>query len=182
MKNTVLLALLLAITCCSIGQNDPHTTINKLGAHPLFIIDSVRISKEELAKYPPDSIASLVILYDTTAIKHFGDSAKDGAVVIETRTFARRNFISFFRQQSNLFDSVYRTLGNDNSFAYILNGKVQKGNYEGNLSAIHKGLLIGITIIPKEELESRYQVTDKEIGIAVSSRKPKNVYNADEKF
>jgi hypothetical protein len=72
--------------------------------------------------------------------------------------------------------------GNDASFAYIINDKVQEGNYEGNLSQINKDILLGIEILTKDNLLIKYNIQDKQYGILVHSKKPKDLYNADKKF
>jgi hypothetical protein len=164
------------------GQDDPKTAAGKLGPNPIFIIDSQRVNKSGLSKYSPDSIATVVMLFDTSATKLYGGAAEDGAVIIETRSFARNMFISFFRNVSQSYDSLYKLVGNDTSFAYILNGKVQKGNYEGNLSAITDESFGGLEIFTREKMYSILGINDKQFGILIRSKKPKDLYDADKKF
>lgn len=114
-----------------------------LGPNPIYIIDSQRAKKSDLSNYDPNSIATVSILYDTTA--------KDRTVIIETRSFALNKFISSFRRSSKSFCSLYTTVGTDTAFKYVLNDKVQNGNFEGNLSSINNQLLIGIEIFNKEQ-------------------------------
>jgi hypothetical protein len=182
MKKLLLICTLFVSTLTVFGQDDPKTAVGKLGTNPIFIIDSQRVNQSDLSKYSPDSIATVVMLYDTSATKLYGDAAKDGAVIIETRSFARNMFISFFRKSSQSYDSLYKVVGNDTSFAYIINDKVQKGNYEGNLSAITDELFGGLEILTNEELHSKYNINDKQFGILVHSKKPKDLYNGDKKF
>jgi hypothetical protein len=182
MKILLLICTLFVSTLTVFGQDDPKTAAGKLGPNPIFIIDSQKVSQSDLSKYNADSIATVVMLYDTSATKLYGDSAKDGVVIIETRSFARQMFISFFRKSSKSYDSLYRVVGNDTSFAYIINDKVQKGNYEGNLSAINDELFGGLEILTKEQLYDKYNISNKQFGIVVHSKKPKDLYNADEKF
>lgn len=182
MKKFLIIYILFVSTHTVFGQDDPKTAAGKLGPNPIFIIDSQKVSQSDLSKYSPDSIATVVILYDTSATKLYGDSAKDGAVIIETRSFARNIFILFFRKSSQPYDSLYKVVGNDDSFTYIINDKVQKGNYEGNLSAITDELFGGLEILTKEQLYSIYKVPDKQFGILIHSKKPKDLYNAEKKF
>ena len=182
MRKKILLVTLLISTIIAFAQDNPQTAIGKLGPDPIFLIDSQKVRQSDLLKYSPDSIATVIILYDTSAIKNYGDSAKDGAVIIETRSFARSNFIAFFRKSSQPYDSLYKVVGNDNSFTYILNDKVQKGNYEGNLSAISEELFGGLEILTKEQLYLKYNIRDKQFGILVHSKTPIDVYNGEKKF
>lgn len=182
MKKLLIIYTLFVSALAVFGQDDPKTAAGKLGPHPIFIVDSQKVSQSDLSKYTSDSIATVIMLYDTSATKLYGAAAKDGAVIIETRSFARHMFISFFRKSSQPYDSLYNVIGNDTSFAYIINYKVQKGNYEGNLSTITEELFGGLEILTKEQLYFKYNIGDKLFGILVHSKKPKDLYNADKKF
>jgi hypothetical protein len=182
MKKITLICTLFVLTLTVFGQDDPKTAAGKLGPNPVFIIDSQKVTQSDLSKYSPDSIATVIMLFGKSATKLYGDSAKDGTVIIETRSYARHKFISFFRKSSQSFDSLFNAIGNDTSFKYIINDKIQEGNYEGNLSAITDESFIGLEILTKEQLHSKYNITDKQFGILVHSKKPKGLYNADKKF
>lgn len=182
MKLLIIIPALFILSLTAFAQDSPKSAMSKLGPNPMFIVDSQKISQSDLAKLNSDSVAGVNVLYDTSAVKLFGDSAKDGVVIIETRAFARRIFISFFRTHSHSYDSLYTTIGNDTSFAYIINDKIQKGNYEGNLSLINEELFIGLEILSKDELITKYNINNKQFGILVKSKKPKDLYNVDQKF
>lgn len=111
MKKLILLYIFILLAINSFAQSATKTVISKLGPNPIFIIDSEQVTKSDLSNYTPNSIAAITVLYDTTARKLYGDTAKDGAVIIETRPFARNKFISFFRQSSKSFDSLYKAVG-----------------------------------------------------------------------
>ena len=166
-------------TASAFGQEETKNEILTLGNNPVFVVDSQRIAKSDLSKYKPDSIALVFVMYDTSAMKIYGKDGKDGAVVIETRSFARRKFVSFLRNSSRQYDSLYSILGNDTSFVYILNNKVQSGNYEGNLSSINEDLFINLTVLTKDQLEIQYNIKGKEYGISIRSTRPKNLSSGD---
>jgi hypothetical protein len=182
MKIALLTCSFFILTLATFGQDDPNTAAAKLGPNPIFIIDSQKVYQSDLSKYNPDSIAAIIILYDTSATKLYGDSAIDGAVIIETRSFARHLFIAFFRKVSKPYDSLYSSIGSDSSFVYILNDKIQAGNYEGNLSSITNELFLGLEILQKDQLYSKYNINDRQFGILIRSKRPKNLYNGDRKF
>ena len=182
MQKLLLTSILSILGLISLGQENPQEAAKKLGHNPYFIIDNQRAYKSDLAKYSPELIASITVFYDTSAIKLYGDSAKDGAVIIETKTFAKTKFIAFFRESSKSFDSLYASVGTDSSFQYILNDKIKTVDYEGTLSGISKELLIDIEILTKEQLLERFKIEGKQFGILIHARKPKNLYNADKKF
>jgi hypothetical protein len=181
-KKFYIICTFFTLSVSVFGQDDPKTAAGKLGPNPIFIIDSQKVSRADLSRYSPDSIATIIMLYDTTATKRYGDAAKDGAVIIETRSFARRSFISFFKKYSKSYDSLVNLVGSDTSFAYIINDKVQRGSYEGNLSAITEDLFVGLEILTKDQLFSKYGVTDKQFGVLVRSKRPLDLYNGEKKF
>lgn len=145
-----LLICFLTFSLTALGQDDPKTAARKLGPNPLLIVDSQEVNRLGLSRYKPDSIATVVMLYDTTATKRYVATAADGAVVIETLSFARQRFVSFFRKVSKAYDGLYASLGSNSSFAYIINDKVQIGSYEGNLSAISEVEFEGLRVLTKE--------------------------------
>jgi hypothetical protein len=182
MKHILVLSALCTIFFSAFAQDDPKTSLGKLGPNPMFLIDSQKVTRSALSAYMPEMIATVTVLYDTSAIRLYGDSAKDGAVIIETRDFARRLFVAFFRKVSPAYDSLYNVYGNDSSFAYIVNDNVQNDNYEGNLSAINSEIYEGLEILSAQEIAARFKITHKQLGVLVRSKKPKDLYNADKKF
>lgn len=182
MKQIIFFFTLFTLSIAGFGQADPETAAGRLGPNPLFIIDSQKVSRSALSKYNPEMIAAIKMLYDTSATKRFGETAKDGAVIIETREFARRMYVTFFRKTSQAYDSLYNVYGNDTSFVYILNDKVQRGSYEGNLSAINNELYLSLEILTSQQLFTHYNIRDRHVGILVRSKRPKDLYNADKKF
>ncbi len=56
---------------------------------------------------------------------------------------------------------------NDSSIQYILNSKVLKENFEGDLALINDKTFIGIQIIGKEQLIKDYSITNKDYGVII---------------
>jgi hypothetical protein len=164
------------------GQEPPINAIQKLGPNPYYVLDSTRIQQTDLGNIDPNQITSLTILTDTSAIKLFGIEANDGAVIIETKDFARKKFTKFFRQVSSQYDSIYTLMGDDNTFQYIINDNEKSDNYEGDLSLIDEEMLIDIKIIISDQLFSIYGISDKKYGIIIKSKAPPDLYNSKEKF
>jgi len=180
MKHFVLVFLLIPFSI--FGQEPPINALQKLGPNPYYLFDSTQIYQSDLESIDPNQISSLTILLDTSAIEQFGVEAKDGAVIIETKNFARKKFTTFFRQVSLQYDSLFTLMGSDSTFQYILNDKIKTDNYEGDLSMIDKGILIDIFIINSDQLFNTYGISDKKYGIIIKSKKPKDLFRSDEKF
>ncbi|WP_374165347.1 hypothetical protein [Arcticibacter sp. MXS-1] len=177
-----MIILLLLISIKLHAQPGPEEAVKRLGPNPVFFIDSVKVTQADLQKYDPQSIASVTILKDSAMIKSYGGEVNQGVVLIETRNFARRRFVKFLKSVSAKYDSLYTTNGDDNSFCYILNDKVQKGSYEGNLSGLDEKLFISLEVLSADELKNRFEVADKKYGIWIRANKPENLYNKDKKL
>ena len=112
----------------------------------------------------------------------YGDAAKDGVIVVTTKTLARRNYTSFFRRKSKAYDSLYTAAKSDSTFQYIINDKITGESAEGDLSLITDDLFISLDILTADDLKQKYNITGKQVGILVKSRKPKGLMDADKHF
>jgi hypothetical protein len=182
MKKLPIIYSFLFLTSGAFAQQEPKPVHFNNSRTPLIIIDSQRVAAADISKYSPDSVTKVVVMDDTSAFKLYGDSAKYGALIVETRSFARRKFVSFFRKSSKQYDSLFTGIGNDSTFQYIINGNLQIGNYEGNLSSINDELFEGLEVLTKEQLNTKYGIYNKEYGILIHSKKPKNFSNPENKF
>jgi hypothetical protein len=182
MKKLLLIYSFLFLTFGVFAQQETKPVHFSNRRTPLIIIDSQRVAAADISKYSPDSVTKVVVIADTSAIKLYGDSAKYGALIVETRSFARRNFISFFRKSSKQYDSLFAAMGNDSTFQYIINGNLQIGNYEGNLSSINDELFEGLEVLTKEQLQTKYKISNKQYGILIHSKIPKDFFNPENKF
>jgi len=176
-----LLFLILIMPLCSFAQKgDPAAP--KLGPHPVIIVDSVRLTHEQFMDFDPNTIASLTVLTDTDATNHYGPDAKDGVALIQTRAFARKHYIAFLRKKSHAYDSLYTVAKSDSTFQYIINDKIQTGNFEGNVAMLDDWLFISLTVLTEEQLKTKYNITGKKVGILIEAKRPQNLFNWDKKF
>jgi hypothetical protein len=165
-----------------IAQDSPKKALKKLGQNPIYIIDSVRVSKKEMLAYDVNQVTLVNMLTDSDAIKRYGLEAADGVVLVESKNFARKRYVRYFRNKSVQYDSLYNIAKTDTTFQYIINNKVQRDNYEGNLALIDDDIFESLEILTAQELNSRYGITDKLIGVLVKSRKPNTLYHAKKSF
>ncbi|GGH14893.1 hypothetical protein FAZ19_07075 [Sphingobacterium alkalisoli] len=174
---------ILAIFSCLLNyaQSPPERVAEKLEKKPIIFIDSIRVDIVEMQKYNADQIAAVTVYKDSVTLGIFGNTT-DGVVYIETKDFSRKRFINYFKSKSIEFKQLLESLENDNSFQYILNGKVLAENYEGNLAAIDDKIFRSLTIIDKKELTSKYENTSKDFGILIASDVPENLYDGKNKF
>ncbi|WPU95596.1 hypothetical protein SNE25_08680 [Mucilaginibacter sabulilitoris] len=132
--------------------------------------------------YDANQVTLVNVLTDSDAIKGYGTEGVDGVVLIESKSFARKRYVRFFRKISAQYDSIYNVANTDTVFQYIVNDKVQKRDFAGNLALIDEANFKSLEIINADELKQRYGITDKLIEILVRAQRPDNSYNGKKKF
>ena len=161
----------LLISCYRIFEKKEH--YKQLFNDPVFFIDSVNVTRIEVQEYQPTDIAVVTVYKDTNAIKLVGEQGKFGAVYVETKKFARNKYWNYFKTKSPDYLKIVPTPQSDSSVIYILNDKVLKTNFEGDLSGVDDNNFIEIIIIDKQKLNKDYNISDKSFGVIVRT-KPKD--------
>lgn len=177
-----LLALLFITPLLTYAQKKEKEPAEKLGPHPIYIIDSVKFTREEFMNFDPNTITSLTIVTDTDATNKFGPNSKDGVIIIQTKGFARKHYISYFRKRSPVYDSLYTITKSDSTFQYIINDKMKNKNFEGDLARIDDWLFLSLELVTADDLKKNYNVSDKKIGVLIKCRIPQDVFNGQSKF
>jgi hypothetical protein len=180
-----ILVVALAITflgCKSAQRMTPVEAANKLGPNPHFIIDGQASDKSAMQTMEAEDVASLTAYYGKDAKSRYGDKAKDGAVEIETKAYAKEKYQKVLKEASSEYKSRLEAEGGDNNFQYILNGKALTGNYIGDLACLTPDLLKEIRIVGSEELINSYNIDGKAAGVVITANPPKNLYNRKEKY
>ena len=181
MKRTLFTILFAIIGITTLGQK-PKNVIKKLGDAPIFFIDSVNVGQSELTKYDPTEIAQVTVYKDKEATDLFGDDGKDGVVYITTKKYAKKNYWAYFQSKSGDFRKFVPSPESDTLIQYILNDRVLKDNFEGDLYLINDSIFKDITLLTKELLQKEYKIFDKEIGFRIKSDIPGNLYRGKKKF
>lgn len=181
MRILILLFVVLISTSCGLTRLAPSESVQKLGEDPYMEVDGIPIQKKDLNKYNPEKIAVVNTLYSKEAKKRFGQKAKDGAVLIFTKEFAIEKYENLFRKVSEEYSSMRKGM-DPNQIQYILNNRVLKANYEGDLAVLSKKQIRSIRIINKNELIETFQIRGKSVGVIIEAKRPKNVYNSKEKY
>lgn len=164
----------LVASCSGIFERASHR-YKKIFDDPVFFIDSLNVTRIDLQKYQPSDIALVTVYKDTNAIKLVGPQGKDGAVYIETKTFARNKYWHLFSEKSPEYLKAVPNPESDSSVAYILNGQTLKENFQGDLSMLDNKSLIELSVIDAEKLKSDFGAIDKKFGVIIKANiKEKN--------
>lgn len=177
-----LLVFACSVLTLSVFAQSPKKAIKKLGNDPVFFIDSINVDKEELEKYNPLEIATVSVYKGKEAIALVGPEGKDGAVYIETKAFGSTKYIRYFKTKSQDYAKIVDSPLKDSSVQYILNGRILKENFEGDLSLIDDKVFKSIKLIDKTTLEKEFNVSGKEYGVVIESYVPEDLYHGKKKF
>jgi len=181
MKRALLFTLFAIIGLATLGQK-PKRIIKKLGDDPIFFIDSINVDHSEIMKYDPTEIAQVTVYKDKEATDLFGDDGKDGVVYITTKKYAKRKYWTYFQSKSDDFKKLVPSPESDTSIQYVLNDRMLKDNFEGDLYLINDSIFKDIKLLTKEILQRDYKIFDKEIGFQIKSDIPENLYRGKKKF
>ncbi|MGY3053350.1 hypothetical protein ACVWYG_001550 [Pedobacter sp. UYEF25] len=159
----------LVVSCYKPSEgNESNFTLTP--TDPVFFIDSVRVTKNDLIKYEPNQIASVTVYKDKSAWEKFGSEAVNGLIYIETKNFAKKRYWDFLCSKSTEYKKLVPEKSQDIDIVYILNNKVLKENFEGDLASINNENLINLKIINGEILKSDFNITDKKGGVVITSK------------
>ncbi|MDJ1479193.1 hypothetical protein QNI16_01780 [Cytophagaceae bacterium YF14B1] len=172
------LLLYIAITTLCSGNSFAQKSEKedpKLGPNPVYFLDNAEVMPDTLSLPSLGNIINVFVYYDHDAIKRAGAKAKDGVVYIETMAYVRNRFVKLLRNYSSAYDKLYAQSGSDSSFQYILNGKALKKYDEGDLDIKNKHLIQSLEVITADQLRTRYNITDKQAGVVLTTQKDKPV-------
>jgi hypothetical protein len=162
----------LAFSCYSMERSfDEKQPVS--ASSPVFFMDSVRISQEELKQYAPTEIAMVSVYKDSHAIAVAGPAAANGAVFIFTKKYARIKYWNFFASRNEEYQKAVPSPGNESSVVYIMNGKLLKDNFEGDLLAVDEASFISLSVITEKELIRDYHVDGRAYGIVIRTKNKK---------
>lgn len=162
-------AIDLVVSCYKPAEGS-ESNFTLTPADPVFFLDSVRVTKNDLMKYEPNQIASVTVYKDKSAWDKFGSEAVNGLIYIETKDFAKKRYWSFLSSKSTEYKILVPEPSKDSNVVYILNNKVLKENFEGDLANIDNENFIDVKIINSEMLKSDFDIIDKKGGVVITSK------------
>ena len=166
----ILLVIFLSFSQKGLSQKEDLSDRIPKSTKLIYILDSIQIATDQIAKLIPTDIASVFIVKGNKATTLLGAKAKDGIVYIETKKFARKRYWNYFKSKSDNYAKVLPNPEKDNLIQYILNGRILKKDYEGELSSISDVNFKKIEILPKDSLLKRYGIYRKHYGIEILTK------------
>jgi hypothetical protein len=140
---------------------------------PMYFIDSIRTNKAFLeGAYEPSEIAFVSVYKDSNAINIAGKEAKNGVIYITTKPFARHHYWSYFKSKSSEYLNSVPDLKAEKEVIYILNGKRLSENYESDLFNINDSNFIELSLIDKEHLKNKYNISDEKLAFLIKTKAP----------
>jgi len=160
----------LVFSCFRIKHTTQTIVAESLKTEPIFFMDSVRVSQDDLSQYNPSDIALITVIKNISTIQKIFPGTKNGLIYIETKQFAKHRYWTYFKSKSLEYAGIVNSSKTDTTnVQYILNGKVLKKNFEGALALINDETFKGLIIINKSHLADEYGITDKDYGIVITT-------------
>lgn len=156
----------ILISCYSIYNKSSKSLLFSLD-EPIYFLDSIRVNKGILDTYEPTEIASVTVYKGTNAINIAGKEAKNGAIYIMTKTFARDSYWNYFKSKSTEYKKTVSDINIEAKVVYILNGKILKTDFESDLYNINDSNFVELTVITKDKLKEDYKISDKFLGVVI---------------
>ncbi len=136
----------------------------------IYVVDSVQIANDQVSKIVPSDIATVIVVKGKSATDLLGTKAKDGIVYIETKQFAKKRYWRFFAAKLANYSKILPNPDNDSHIQYVLDGRILKKDYEGELSTINDNNIRAMAIIPKDTLLKRYGIYRKQFGVEIFTK------------
>jgi hypothetical protein len=160
----------ILISCYSISHKSDDF---KLFAddEPMFFIDSIRTNASFIeSAYTPTEIAMVSVYKGDSAIAIAGKDAKNGAIYITTKSFARDHYWNYFKSKSAEYKSKVADLKTESKVVYILNNQVLKANFEGDLFQVNDSNFVSLQVITSKQVKSNYHLSGKLFGIVITTK------------
>ena len=160
----------LVISCYSLSHKKEEFVLFPPD-EPMFFVDSTRVNKSALeSMYQPTDFAFVTVYKDSNAIRFTGKEAKNGAIYLTTKSFAREHYWQYFSAKSKEYEKLVPDLTSEAKVIYILNNKVLETNFEKELFDINDTNFVELTIINKDKLGKDYNISDKVIGVVLRTK------------
>ncbi|WP_285055313.1 hypothetical protein [Pedobacter ginsengisoli] len=158
------------VLSCFVSSGE-HVNLVETTNDPVFIIDSLRMFRDEMQIVDPNTIAAVTVYKDKNATDRFGPEAENGLIYIETKAFVRKRYWTLLSTKSKEYLKLVSAPGKEDEVVYILNGKPLLKNHEGDLAGLNATIFEGLSVIDKATLKKEYQVEGYLWGIVIKTRK-----------
>ncbi len=128
----------------------------------------ISVYKETM--YQPQEFAFISVYKDSNAIRIAGKDAKNGAVYITTKLFARDHYWNYFKSKSKEYQMSIPDIETESKVVYILNNKVLRTNFEKELFEINDNNFLDLTIVSRDQLKKNYKTSGKSVGVVIRTK------------
>lgn len=160
----LVLIILSAVPSLLMGQ----TPLKGVGANPIYYIDSVKLSTDEMLKVNPNTVTLINAYSKEDALEVLGIDAKDGVVYVETIIFVKRRYWDYFKAKASDL-KLGKKIGDYTELKFILNDIPLSDIDVGKLHIVNDETLEDFKIVKRKELKSKYKVKDKRYGVVIKA-------------
>ena len=138
---------------------------------PLFFVDSIRTNQAFIeSAYKPSEFALVSVYKGDKAVALAGEGAKNGAIYLTTKSFARDSYWNYFKSKSPDYKDKVTDLKMESKVVYILNNKILHTNFEADLFDINDSNFVSLQVIAGNQLKKDYKVSGKPIGVIITTK------------
>jgi hypothetical protein len=160
----------ILVSCYSVYHRDESGPPLFGQDEPMFFLDSIRVNLGVLKLMDTSDLAALSVYKGQDAVNMRGNDAKNGLVYVFTKRFAREKYWKYFQSKSDVYRLKVPDRATESGVVYIVNGEILTKGQEGTLFWIDDNNFIDLTLIDRDALEKKYQVTGHAIGVVIRKR------------
>jgi len=165
-----LILILSGIVCLAQYPIDSvHAAIDKA----LWVVDGTLSGRGFVEKLNPDQIESISILKGKEATDVYGNKARYGAILITTRTVARKNFWTTLCAASEAYREIIQSPEEDSLVTYQFNGGILPKGSENKIYHLKEKNIKAITVSVDKSFSGSSDRT-KHYIVAIETIVPEN--------
>ena len=154
---------------------------NGSSENPIVIVDGKKITYYEMQQINPDEIDNISVLKDETAIEVYGEAAKKGVIVIQTKEYVKNNpdkavadrtnikVIGKGKRKDNASEKIFSTInGTMKNALIIIDGKESS---KESLNLLNSDYIESISVLKDSKSVEEYGDKGKHGVIIVTTKK-----------
>lgn len=147
------------------GKDSIHSGIEK----PIYVVDGTISGKAALEKMNPEDIQSIDVLKGNTAMALYGERAREGVVVINTKAAAKKRFWTLLCTESNEYGKIIVSPESDSVAMYKLNGELLSKSSEKRLYNLTQKDILKVLVSEYQIISAANGNSEKKYIVAIET-------------
>lgn len=167
-----ILIVILALTASlnALGQSQAIEAISK-SKNITYIIDNELASRDLVGKLNQEEVFGVTVLKDSDAVEITKNKDTDAVISIISLVYVKAHYLDYLRSKSCEFANAYSSIKNPEDVVFIWNDNILNERRKYSLYYVDDSNFIEIKQINRDQLNSDFNITDKQIGFVVKTNK-----------